>query len=101
MLSRFGSAILALGATVFLALAVVGAWWAGHPSVNGGAPIKLKTMTVTLFGAEGCNTGGDGTCEPLGLAGAFKAQEYAEVGALGLIAVVALILAILALVKSP
>jgi hypothetical protein len=101
MLSRFGSAILALGATVLLGLAIASAWWSGHPSVNGGAPIKLKTMTVSLFGAEGCNTGGDGKCEPLGLAGSFKAQEYVEAGALGLVAVVALLLAILAVVKSP
>ncbi|MBX3155421.1 MAG: hypothetical protein KF773_05445 [Deltaproteobacteria bacterium] len=104
MLSRFGSAVLALGATVFFGLAIASAWWSGHPSVNGGEPFTRKTMSVTLFGAEGCNVDRDGvvqTCEKLHLAGGFSAQEYVEAGAIGLVALVALVLAVLAALQRP
>jgi len=67
MSPRVAGAALALLAAVLLVASLAGipaGWWTGHP-VRNGEPMHKKDVDVTMLTAVGCNTGGDGSCEPL------------------------------------
>ena len=94
MAPRALGALLALVAVVAFAVSIAtSAWWAGHPVVDG-RPITAKDVHVGLLGAEGCNTGGDGSCEPVAVGTTYKIATYAELAIVGLTALLALALAI-------
>lgn len=94
MAPRALGALLALVAVVAFAVSIAtSAWWTGHPVVAG-RPITAKDVHVGLLGAEGCNTGGDGRCEPVEVKTTYKVAMYAEIGIVGLTAILALALAI-------
>src|SRR3954447_20382660 len=96
MAKRALGALFALAAAVAFVVAIVtSAWWSGHPVVDG-RPISAKDVHVGLLGAEGCNTGGDGSCEAVEIGGMLKVATYAELAATGLVALLALLLAIAA-----
>jgi WAS/WASL-interacting protein len=78
MASRVGG-VLALVAAACLTAALVLPWWRGHPSVEGHER-TVQDVTITLFGGEGCNSGGDGSCTKVPLVGGFKTLEAVEVG---------------------
>ncbi|MDX2091330.1 MAG: hypothetical protein SFX73_25955 [Kofleriaceae bacterium] len=91
MSSRLVGAIVALTAAALLAASIVtSAWWAGHPSVDG-RTLTAKDVNVGLFGATGCNTGGDRKCQKLDMPGAFTATGFTELGTSSIL-VIALIL---------
>ncbi|HVK87183.1 MAG TPA: hypothetical protein VM513_23845 [Kofleriaceae bacterium] len=94
MSSRLVGAILALTAAALLAASMLtSAWWSGHPVING-RTITAKEVVVGLSSAEGCNTGGDQTCESFKPAGAFRATSYVELGATSLLAIALVFLAL-------
>ncbi len=94
MAPRALGALLALAAVVAFAVSIAtSAWWAGHPVVEG-RPITAKDVHVGLLGAEGCNTGGDGSCEPVPIGTTYKLATYGELAIVGLTALLALALAI-------
>ena len=95
MSPRVAGAALALLAAVLLVASIAGipaGWWAGHPLRNG-EPMHKKDVDVTMLTAVGCNTGGDGSCEPLPMTSGFDAVRYVELGTSGLLALAALMLA--------
>ncbi|MBA3456149.1 MAG: hypothetical protein H0T42_23825, partial [Deltaproteobacteria bacterium] len=95
MSPRVAGAALALLAAIMLVVSIAGipaGWWAGHPVRNGEAMHK-KDVDVSLLNAVGCNTGGDGSCEPLQLSAGFDTMRYVELGASGLLALACLLLA--------
>ena len=70
MAKRALGALFALAAALAFVVAIASsAFWSGHPIVNG-RPITAKDVHVGLLGAEGCNTGGDGSCEAVDIGGA-------------------------------
>ncbi|NVB79437.1 MAG: hypothetical protein HOV81_13665 [Kofleriaceae bacterium] len=94
MAPRALGALLALVAALAFAVSIAtSAWWAGHPVVDG-RPISAKDVHVGLLGAEGCNTGGDGSCEPVEVGATFKLATYGELAIVGLTALLALALAV-------
>jgi hypothetical protein len=94
MSSRLVGAIIALTAAALLAASIVtSAWWAGHPSVDG-RTITAKDVNVGLFGATGCNTGGDRKCQELKMPAAFKATGFAELGTSSLLVIVLILVAV-------
>jgi hypothetical protein len=94
MSSRLVGAVVALTAVALLAASIVSsAWWSGHPQIDG-RTITAKDVYVGLYGAQGCNTGGDRSCTPLELPGAFKATGYLELGASSLLAILLVLLAV-------
>ena len=95
MSPRVAGAALALLAAMLLVASVAGipaAWWTGSPLKNGTAMHK-KDVTVTLFSAVGCNSGGDGRCEPLETDPIFDAIRYTELGSSGLLVLMCMVLA--------
>src|ERR1041385_1109568 len=65
MASRALGALFALAAAgAFGASIATSAWWAGPPTINGHVT-NAKYVHIGLLGGEGCNTGGDGSCEPV------------------------------------
>lgn len=94
MSSRLAGAILALTAAALLTLSLLAAsWWNGHPAFDG-REIEAKTIFVSPLGAQGCNTGGDGSCTSLDMAGSFKFPGYGALGVTGLLGLAALLLAV-------
>lgn len=94
MSSRLVGAIVALTAAALLAASIVtSAWWAGHPNVDG-RTITAKDVNVGLFGATGCNTGGDRKCQELKMPGAFKATGFTELGTSSLLVIVLILVAV-------
>ncbi|HEY4176360.1 MAG TPA: hypothetical protein VGM90_05995 [Kofleriaceae bacterium] len=104
MSSRLVGAVLALTAAALLATSIVtGALWSGPPTVmteSGSRTIDKKTVHVGLLGAQGCNTGGDGKCQSVELAGAFPAVGYGALGAQALLLLLLLVLAGTSFAKS-
>jgi len=97
MSPRVAGAALALLAAVMLVASLAGipaGWWSGHPIRNGEAMHK-KDIDISMLRAIGCDTGGDGHCEPLGseLGGTFAAVRYVELGASGILVLTCLLLA--------
>jgi hypothetical protein len=102
MSPRVAGAALALLAAVLLVASVAGipaGWWAGSPVRNGEAMHK-KVVDVSMLSAVGCNTGGDGKCEPLDMEGSFDAVRYTELGASGILVLACLLLAGATLIAS-
>ncbi len=94
MSPRLIGAVLALVAAILLAVSMAtSALWAGHPSVDG-REIEKKTVYIGLLGGQGCNTGGDGTCEDLVLSSSFTAVSFVQLGTSSLFVLVALVLAL-------
>lgn len=97
MSPRVAGAALAVLAAVMLVASVAGipaGWWSGHPIRNGEAMHK-KDIDVSMLSATGCNTGGDGKCEPIDreLDTTFVAVRYVELGASGILILACLLLA--------
>jgi hypothetical protein len=96
MAKRALGALFALAAALAFVVAIASsAFWSGHPIVNG-RPITAKDVHVGLLGAQGCNTGGDGSCEAVDVSGTFKLASYAELGATALATLLAFLVAIAA-----
>ncbi|MFN0245483.1 MAG: hypothetical protein ACKV2T_01160 [Kofleriaceae bacterium] len=94
MSPRLIGAVLASVAAILLVVSMAtSALWAGHPSVNG-REIEKKTVYIGLIGGQGCNTGGDGTCEDLTLSTAFATVSFIQLGTSSLFVLVSLLLAI-------
>jgi hypothetical protein len=94
MSPRLIGAVLASVAAILLVVSMAtSALWAGHPSVNG-REIEKKTVYIGLIGGQGCNTGGDGTCEDLPLSTAFTTVSFIQLGTSSLFVLVSLLLAI-------
>ncbi len=67
MSARVVGAILAFAAAGAFVLAIFsGAWWDGHPAVNG-ATIARKDVHIGILGAHGCNRGETYECSDLPL----------------------------------
>jgi hypothetical protein len=97
MASRAFGALLAVAAAILFVTSIASsAWWDGAPTVDGRAMHK-KTVHVGLLGAKGCNTGGDGSCEPLTVSSDLELAGYAALGLTALAAGLAILLAITAL----
>src|SRR6185436_16460073 len=110
MLTRVGGTTLALVAAVSLTLSILGGlkplgvgplpgWWSGHPNVQG-TLIKAKNVDIGLLKTQGCNTGGDRSCQPVGVAGTVMTTGYVAAGATGLLAGASLLLALMAALQS-
>src|SRR5829696_5632162 len=105
MFTRVGGATLALVAAVSLGLSVAGAlgplpgWWSGHPNVQG-TLIRAKHVDIGLIATKGCNTGGDRTCQPVGVTGTVSTTGYVAAGATGLLAIALCMLAVAIAVQS-
>ena len=96
MSPRLIGAVLALVAAILIVVSMVSsALWAGHPSVDG-REIEKKTVYIGLLGGQGCNTGGDGTCEDLSLDTTFTTVSFVQLGTSSLFALVALLLSLTA-----
>lgn len=94
MAPRALGALFALVAAVAFVVSIASSsWWSGSPDVAG-RTISAKTVRVGLVGATGCNTGGDGSCEPVELGGTMQAAGLVELGAIGLATILAFALAI-------
>ena len=94
MSPRLIGAVLALVAAILLVVSMAtSALWAGHPSVDG-REIEKKTVYIGLLGGQGCNTGGDGTCEDLVLSTGFTTVSFVQLGTSSLFVLVALLLAL-------
>ena len=92
MASRALGAFLALAsAALFVVSIASSAWWAGHPVVEG-KEITAKHVHVGPLGATGCNTGGDGSCEPVAIQSDLQLIGYGELGATALATLFVLIL---------
>ncbi|CAN5912836.1 hypothetical protein BH11MYX2_BH11MYX2_02670 [soil metagenome] len=104
MSSRLVGAVLALTAAALLATSIAtSALWSGPPTVateNGPRTIDKKTVYVGLLGAQGCNTGGDGKCQAVSLAGAFPTVGYAALGTQALLLLLLLTLGGLSFAKK-
>src|SRR5512143_1091899 len=97
MASRAFGALFALAAAAaFVVSIATSAWWAGHPTIEGHLT-TAKDVHVGLLGAEGCNTGGDGSCEPIEIDDTLTLAGYGALGATGLATLLALATAIAAL----
>ena len=95
MASRVGGAVTALTAAGLLAVSLATpAWWAGHPTIRGNVR-HLQDVYVGLYGAELCNTGGDGTCKAMPLPTGFELTSYGQLAVGGLLVVGLLLLAAL------
>jgi hypothetical protein len=93
--AMFATALLLLATLAPIPIAgQTNAWWSGHPSVDGGKPIEAKEVTISLFTSKGCNTGGDGECQPVPLGGGFRGVRYTEMGLVSLLALFTLLLGI-------
>jgi hypothetical protein len=102
MVSRVGSAVLALVATILLACSIfLAPWWSGHPTVDGNQ-LRVREVSITLLSSQFCDHVGeaDEKCTALPLIGSFTAQEFIEIGAVGIVALAALGLAIMALQQA-
>jgi len=100
MSPRLAGSILALMAAALLGVSIVtSAWWAGPPEVDGRAMHK-KEVFVGLTGAEGCNTGGDGSCKPLDVGTAFEVTSYTGAAIFILLVAGLVVLAVLTLQQS-
>src|SRR6185312_16697738 len=87
-----GALLAAVAAVLFVASIVTSAWWDGHPRVDGHV-FTAKDVHIGLLGGEGCNTGGDGDCQPLELGATFETAAYGELGAIGLATAFAILVA--------
>ncbi len=94
-----GAVLAAVAATLLVVSMAASALWAGHPSVDG-REIEKKTVYIGLLGGQGCNTGGDGTCEDLRLSSAFTTVSFVQLGTSSLFVLVALLLAITSFTKA-
>lgn len=100
MSPRLIGAVLALVAAILLVVSMAtSALWAGHPSVDG-REIEKKTVYIGLLGGQGCNTGGDGTCEDLVLSSTFTAVSFVQLGTSSLFVLVSLLLSITAFMNA-
>src|SRR6185503_7231542 len=107
MTYRGAGAGLALIAAALLAVSIATpsvlpgelALFAGHPTVHGRV-FELQDVYVGLYGAELCNTGGDGACKSREPKASFQYAALGELGLAGLLGVTAIILALLTLRKS-
>src|SRR3569623_2953119 len=78
-----GALLAAVAAVAFVVSIVSGAWWDGHPRVDGRV-FTAKDVHIGLLGGQGCNTGGTGECQPLTLGPPFTTVAYGELGGLAL-----------------
>src|SRR5512144_1521456 len=107
MSSRGAGAGLALIAAALLAVSIAGpvvmpaqlSLFAGHPTVNGHTR-EMQDEYVGFYGAQLCNTGGDGTCKSGDAQRMFRLAALGELGMTGLLGMSAFVLALLTLKKS-
>src|ERR1041384_5543996 len=100
MSSRVAGASLALVAAALLAVSIATpvvlpaelSLFAGHPTVSGHTH-ALQHVYVGFYGAEICNTGGDGTCSSRNPKTEFKITALADLGLTGLLATASVVLA--------
>ncbi|HSD89065.1 MAG TPA: hypothetical protein VLB44_16165 [Kofleriaceae bacterium] len=92
----FGALFALAAAAAFVISIATSAWWAGHPTIDGHVT-TAKDVHIGLLGGEGCNTGGDGHCEPIEIDDTLTLADYGELGVTGLATLLALITAIAAL----
>jgi hypothetical protein len=88
-----GALLAVLAAIAFVVSIASSAWWSGHPDVEG-RTITAKAVRVGLLGATGCNTGGDGTCEPVEVTSGMQTAGLVELAAIGVCALLAFMLAV-------
>src|SRR4051812_12456028 len=94
MAPRALGALLAIVAAIAFVVSVASSsWWSGHPDVAGHT-ITAKAVRVGLLGATGCNTGGDGRCEPVEVESGMQTAGLVELGAIGLSTILAFMLAV-------
>jgi hypothetical protein len=94
MAPRALGALLAIVAAIAFVVSVASSsWWSGHPDVAGHT-ITAKDVRVGLLGATGCNTGGDGRCEPVEVTSSMQTAGLVELGAIGLTTILAFMLAV-------
>lgn len=107
MSSRVAGASLALIAAALLAVSVATpvvlppelSLLAGHPTIKGHT-LELQDVYVGFYGAELCNTGGDGTCRSRDPQTSFRLTAFAELGVTALLGASSIVLALLTLRKS-
>ncbi|MDQ3365509.1 MAG: hypothetical protein M3680_08780, partial [Myxococcota bacterium] len=100
MASRVGGAVTALISAALLAGSLATAtWWAGHPTING-ATRRMQEVFVGLYGAELCNTGGDGTCKAMPLPAGFEMTAWGALAIGGLLLLGTLMIAVLVIARS-
>nr|MBA3818739.1 hypothetical protein [Deltaproteobacteria bacterium] len=100
MASRVGGVVTALTSAALLAVSLAtAAWWAGPPTING-ATRRMQEVFVGLYGAELCNTGGDGTCKPMPLPAGFEMTAWGALAVGGLLLIGTLLIAVLVLARS-
>src|SRR3569623_662010 len=87
-----GALLAAIAAAAFVVSIVSGAWWDGHPRVDGRV-FTAKDVHIGLLGGTGCNTGGTGECQPLPLGSTFTTVAYGELGGLALTTAFAILIA--------
>src|SRR6185312_5448563 len=87
-----GALLATVAAAAFVVSIVSGAWWDGHPRVDGRV-YTAKSVHIGLLGGQGCNTGGTGECQPLELGPTFTTLGYGELGGLGLATAFAILVA--------
>src|SRR6185312_2789493 len=87
-----GALLAAAAAVAFVVSIVSGAWWDGHPRVDGRV-FTAKDVHIGLLGGQGCNTGGTGECQPLALGATFTTVAYGELGGLALTTAFAILVA--------
>ncbi|MBV8755856.1 MAG: hypothetical protein JO257_01195, partial [Deltaproteobacteria bacterium] len=87
-----GALLAAIAAAAFVVSIVSGAWWDGHPRVDGKV-FTAKDVHIGLLGGTGCNTGGTGECQPLPLGQTFTTVAYGELGGLALTTAFAILVA--------
>src|SRR3569623_1819622 len=87
-----GALLAAIAAAAFVVSSVSGAWWDGHPRVDGRV-FTAKDVHIGLLGGTGCNTGGTGECQPLPLGSTFTTVAYGELGGLALPTAFAILIA--------
>ncbi|HEY5943968.1 MAG TPA: hypothetical protein VIV40_00680, partial [Kofleriaceae bacterium] len=84
MASRALGAFLALAAAAAIVVSIASsAWWAGAPVIDGKL-FEAKYVHAGPLGANGCNVGGDGSCEPITIDQTVQLVGYAELGAAAL-----------------
>ncbi len=75
-------------------------WWSGAPERAGEVTHSKKEVFVGLLGVEGCNTGGDGSCQVLAMPDDFTTTGYVVLGATAILIILLLVLAGLTILAS-